>query len=782
MKEIIIKGNINGERVSSRLLEDNIQQAIKDGTRHITVIADGQHGIGGRVWPLNEKVTFEVEGAVGQRVGSMGMFGTEIIVKGNTSDDVGWINCGANITVLGDVTNGAHNAGAQGRLYVAGSGGARCDTMTKHNPRFEPLESWYFRNVGDSFAEFKAGGISVVCGVNPRDPENVLGYRPCVGMVGGVIYFRGPIKGYSKGDVRCLDLTERDWDWLVTNMKPYLTAINRMDHFEILTKDKNDWQKLIAYTPAEKAALKKARLPISKFRSDTWDKDVGKGGIFGEFLEHDQSPLPYITTGVNRRNKPLWNNDKYLPPCAFNCPSGIPSHKRNMLIREGRLSEALELVLLYSPFPACVCGEICPNICMSHCTRGIIDDPINIKELGRKSLSLSAPKRAPLTGHKIAVIGGGPAGLSAAWQLSLKGHTVNLYDSEPFIGGKIEMCVPKARLPHEVLKKEISRINEMGINLKLGEKITGELFKAIYKDNDIVIIAIGTHKARKIAFPGSDDVVEGILFLKDINHGTPPDLKGKNIVVIGAGNAGMDIACVAYDCGAGEVTAIDIQKPASFGKEQEMARSKGTKLLFPKTVKSYDKAGRTLYFTDGTVIEADEVIFSIGEIPVLDFLPAEIHTERGFITVNGMNQTTDLKVFAIGDVVKPGLVTDAIGQGRIAASAINAMLMQYDYMPEKRRVISQETIKAAYYEACNISEFAPDIEANRCMSCGSCRDCHMCEQTCYYGAISRREGISDPLKKEVGSFEYIVDDERCIGCGFCAGVCPCGVWEMVENI
>ncbi len=160
----------------------------------------------------------------------MGMPGTEIIASGSASDDVGWLNCGAKITVLGDVTNGAFNAAAQGVLYVQGSGGARCDTMTKHNPRFEPPQSWYFRNVGDSFAEFKAGGIAVVCGVDPRNPDNVLGYRPCVGMVGGTIYFRGPIQGYSEKDVKLLDLTPQDWEWLRTNMKPYLEAIERMSY------------------------------------------------------------------------------------------------------------------------------------------------------------------------------------------------------------------------------------------------------------------------------------------------------------------------------------------------------------------------------------------------------------------------------------------------------------------------------------------------------------------------------------------------------------------------
>jgi glutamate synthase domain-containing protein 3 len=217
----------------------------------------------------------------------MGMFGTEIIVRGSASDDVGWINCGAKITVLGDVTNGAHNAAAQGVLYVQGSGGARCDTMTKHNPRFDPPESWYFRDVGDSFAEFKAGGIAVVCGVNPRNPENILGYRPCVGMVGGVIYFRGPIKGYSERDVKLLDLTPQDWQWLKEKMKPFLEAIDRISYYEELTKSPEDWKKLMAYTPQEKKTWKKFPMSLTSFRQQRWEQEVGKGGIFAEYINHE---------------------------------------------------------------------------------------------------------------------------------------------------------------------------------------------------------------------------------------------------------------------------------------------------------------------------------------------------------------------------------------------------------------------------------------------------------------------------------------------------------------
>jgi len=775
---MIIKGNIDGKRVSSKNLEEQIQKALKDGVRELTVVADGQHGLGGRIWPHYGRVNITIEGTAGQRVGSMGMDGTDVLVKGSSSDDVGWLNCGATITILGDVANGAHNAGAQGKLYVQGGGGARCDTMTKKNPRFSDLESWYFRGVGDSFAEFKAGGIAVVCGVNPRDPENILGYRPCVGMVGGTIYFRGPIKEYSKNDVKLVDLSDQDWEWLTTNMKIYLAAIDRSSYYEELTKDITRWKKLIAITPAEKAKAKgKLKMGLPDYRSNVWEKEVGKGGMFGAYLTHERSVLPYITTGDERRWKPLWKNDQYLPPCAYACPSRIPSHKRASLIRQGRTAEALSLVLQYSPLPATVCGTICPNLCMTDCTRGRVDEPLNIKEYGAAALNLKAPKRAKATGNKIAVIGGGPGGLSAAWQLGLKGHSVDLYEASPKIGGKLEMCIPRERLPKKILDTELARFAEIGVNVQTRVTVDRSKFEDIYKNHDVVVIAVGAQEGRVIPFPGHEDVVKGIDYLKEINFGKPRSVKGKKVVVIGAGNVGMDIACQAWDHGASLVTCVDIQKPAAFGKEMELASSKGTQVLFPKVTEKYDAKAKKIIFKDGSSLDADTVIVSIGDKPMLDFLPTSVNTDRGYITVNDLGQTTDVKVFAIGDATKPGLVTDAIGAGKVTADKIHSLLMNTDYVPEERRMIPYERIKTEYYEVCRLSEikFSPKKEADRCMSCGSCRDCGMCEQSCYYGAISRR-------KLPNKSFEYAVDESKCIGCGFCAGICPCGVWEMVENV
>lgn len=788
-KEIEIKGNIEGNRVPSRLMEEEIQKAVRAGAQHVVVLADGQHGIGGRIWPRQAGtagVKVVVEGQAGQRLGSMGMFGTEILLKGSASDDVGWLNCGANITVLGDVTNGAHNAAAQGKLYVQGGGGARCDTMTKHNPKFNPPESWYLRDVGDTFAEFKAGGIAVVCGVNPRNPENILGYRPCVGMVGGVVYYRGKIdSSYSQGDVRLLDLSDQDWKWLTDNLEIYLKAIERYDkYYKELSSSREAWKKLLPYTAQERAKRNPFKKTMADFRKDIWEKTdndnkgVGKGGIFAEYVTHPLTPLPYITTGQDRRFRPEWRNAKYAPPCQTACPSDIPTQRRAALLRAGKTQEALELILQYSPLPASVCGEICPNLCMSACTRSHLDRPLNIKGMGAASLKTEAPVTALKTGKKAAVIGGGPGGLSAAWQLALKGHEVTLYEAEEKLGGKLELCIPRERLPQEVLLHELERFKSIGVDVHLQTKIDAAQFDKIYASNGAVIVACGAHKARKLSIPGIEDTINAYDFLRAINTGQIPDFKNKHVVIIGAGNVGMDAAAQAFHCGAQIVTAVDVQEPAASGKELEIARTLGTKIVWPKFTAKFVKSERKIYFTDGSIFEADEIIVSIGDMPITDFLPQTVHTDKnGWIKSDEAGHTSDPKVFAIGDATNLGLVTHAIGHGKKAADAAHALLSGRSYnRPAPKMQIDYAKVKDAYYERCNDTSFTPQNEAHRCMSCAVCRDCHMCEVICSYGAISRKETADD-----IG-YEYVVDASLCIGCGFCAGVCPCGIWEMTENI
>ncbi len=150
-----IAGMEQGHRLESRVLEERIQQAVSDGHHFLKVKAHGQHGIGGRLWQAaNEPIHMEIHGSSGQRVGSMGFPNTRIEIMGPASDDVGWLNAGAEIIVHGHATNGVANAMAQGKIYAGGNVGARAMTMTKHNPRFDPPQLWVLGAVGDYFAEF----------------------------------------------------------------------------------------------------------------------------------------------------------------------------------------------------------------------------------------------------------------------------------------------------------------------------------------------------------------------------------------------------------------------------------------------------------------------------------------------------------------------------------------------------------------------------------------------------------------------------------------------------
>jgi NADPH-dependent glutamate synthase beta subunit-like oxidoreductase/ferredoxin len=557
-------------------------------------------------------------------------------------------------------------------------------------------------------------------------------------------------------------------------MKLYLKAIKREEYYEELTNSIKDWKKVIALTPEERQARYKAPMPIKFFKSNIWEEEVGKGGIFGDLIEIDETILPFIVTGEDRRRIPKWENRKFNAPCAYYCPTGIPTQERTWLIRNGQEEDALKLVLEYTPFPASVCGTVCPNPCMDACSRGIhLKEPVDIAYLGRLSLNLPTPAIKKEKDKKIAIIGGGPAGMGAAWRLRLEGYKVTIFEREKELGGKIYQCIPRNRLPQEILDKELERFKSTGIEIKNSVEVDKKLFNDIYKNFDKIILATGAHAPRVIPFEGYEDVIPGIVFLKGINIGHPMDLEGKKVVVIGAGNVGMDICCEAYDLGAVKVTAVDIQKPLSFGKEQALAEEKGTEILYPKFTQKFDKNEKKIYFKDGSFLEADVVFISIGETPQLDYLPESVELFKGYIKADEFGRTTDSKILAVGDVTSQGLITDALGEGRKAAYLVIAELEGKKFIWDNRNPADYEKIKYQYYEKTKVSGESPDEEANRCMSCGLCRDCMICEQTCFQNAITR-------IEHEDGSYEYSVDDSLCIGCGFCAAVCPCGIWNMYD--
>jgi len=767
---IILAGMEKGVRVDSRILEERIQKAVSEGHRSIEIIAHGQQGIGGRLWNAGEEpVLMRILGTAGQRVGSMGFPNTFIDVIGPVSDDAGWLNAGANIVVRGNATNGTGNAMAQGKIYVTGDTGARAMTMTKHNPRFDAPELWVLGSVGDSFAEFMAGGIAVICGHDTPRTDNVLGYRPCVGMVGGKIFFRGPHKGYSMEDARLAEPDDDEWQWLTSNMRVFLKTVDRAELHPLLTSDRKQWQLLVARKPHEKSGKISRRM--SQFRSEVWNRELGPGGLIGDLSDMDRSPIDVITTGILRRFVPVWENDKYLPPCQANCPTGIPVQKRWELIRKGLIEQAVDLALTYTPFPATVCGYLCPNLCMEHCTRQTEHLPaVDVSLLGRASLQAHTPEPAPKTGKKIAVIGGGASGLSVAWQLWMKGHEPVIYEMRDRLGGKITDMIPSSRIPDEVVEHELKRVSDQVTHTSLQHPLTKEEFSRLKEKHDFIVIAVGAQKPRMIPVPGSERAIPALEFLRQSKRDAAQ--VGEKVVVIGAGNVGCDAAAEAARLGAKDVTLIDIQAPASYGKERKAAEAAGAKFLWPRFTQAITEEGVEL--TDGTVLAADTVIVSIGDLPDLSFLPEDIATDRGFIVVNDHYQSSDSLVFAIGDAVKLGLLTDAIGAGRLAARAIDDLLKGMYETFDRLPAINMERVKLEYFDPRILILDDPTSCAKQCASCGACRDCGICETICPESAISKRN-----LEGE--AYEYIVNDDRCIGCGFCAGACPTGVWRLREN-
>jgi NADPH-dependent glutamate synthase beta subunit-like oxidoreductase/glutamate synthase domain-containing protein 3/NAD-dependent dihydropyrimidine dehydrogenase PreA subunit len=767
---ITISGVENGERVDSRILEERIQRAVHGGHRHIEIVAHGQHGIGGRLWRAgNDPLTMRVTGSSGQRLGSMGFPNTIIDVLGPVSDDVGWLNAGARIIVHGHATNGAGNAMAQGRIYIAGDIGARGMTMTKHNPRFDPPELWVLGRVGDSFAEFMAGGIAVICGCDQEQVDNILGYRPCVGMVGGKIFFRGNHQGYSQEDARLTDLLDEEWHWLLSRMPEFLKTIGKTDLLARLMADRSRWQMITARKPHEKVGG--PVLNMKKYHRDVWIQELGKGGLIGDLTDLDNSPVEIIPTGDLRRYIPLWENEKYLPPCQAYCPTGIPVQKRWELIRKGQVEEAVDLALAYTPFPATVCGYLCPNLCMQHCTRQTVNlPPLDITLLGKASVNAKVPERAPSTGKKIAIVGGGAAGLSVAWQLWLKGHDPVIYEMRGRLGGKITEMIPRSRIPDEVVDHELRRVGKIISHKHLKHPLTKKEFIRLKNTYDFVVIASGARKPRMIPVSGHERAIAAIDFLR-LSKLDQAQV-GRNVVIIGAGNVGCDAAAEAVRLGAAAVTLIDIQEPASYGVERQHAEAAGARFLWPRFTKTITDQGVEL--TDGEILPADTVIMAVGDQPDLGFLSDDIITDRGFVAVNERFQSSDPRVFAIGDAVRLGLLTEAIGAGRITARVIDDILKgreeSYDQLP----AIEARRIRLEYYDPrAGVSGDALSC-ATGCASCGACRDCGLCETICPQNAISRRTLEGD-------AYDYVVDGEKCIGCGFCAGACPCGIWELVEN-
>lgn len=314
MKTCKIKALNDNERMSTQELLKLIEKKVSEGFVDFEIDACGQHDIGGSLWAKEKgkKLNFKITNP-GQRVGAMALNKTKITVLGSASADVGWLNSGAEITVLGDAGDTAAHCAAGGKIYIAGRVGTRSGAMMKHDPKFEPPQFWVLKNTGSFSFEFMGGGVAVVCGLNCEELESVLGNRSCVGMVGGVIYVRGNIKGLAP-NVSVYDLDKNDEEFLKDGLKNFLKEIKKEDKLSELTKFSN-WKKIIPNDNKKKNKL----MPVAEFKKTQWFK----GGLFEDLVEDDFKVSGLIETGDLRLREPIWHEDSCVGCnlCLNNCPN-----------------------------------------------------------------------------------------------------------------------------------------------------------------------------------------------------------------------------------------------------------------------------------------------------------------------------------------------------------------------------------------------------------------------------------------------------------------------------
>jgi NADPH-dependent glutamate synthase beta subunit-like oxidoreductase/Pyruvate/2-oxoacid:ferredoxin oxidoreductase delta subunit len=398
-----------------------------------------------------------------------------------------------------------------------------------------------------------------------------------------------------------------------------------------------------------------------------------------------------------------------ISPCQEACPAGTDAGRYVGLIAQGRYDEAYAVASEVNPFPS-VCGWICTAPCEAVCRRGTLDEPIAIRRLKRfaaeqgKLPPVAAPSKK--RDKKVAIVGGGPAGMSAAYYLARLGYTVTVLEAMPVPGGMMAIGIPEYRLPRTVLRQEIDRIVGLGVELKLdnamGRDFTLADLEAKY---DAIFLATGASRSRKLGVPGDTlpGVVPATLFLKQVNLGEKPVLQG-SVVVVGGGSTAMDAARSALRSGASSVTVLyrrgRAEMPAQ-AEEAEAAEHEGVHIQFEAAVSEvvgssngvsavkYVSQRATGRFDGGRAIyepipgserekSAATVLVAVGEEPDPSILPAGAGIETsgfsGIVADSG--QATGRKgVFAGGDVVSGAkTIIHAVGAGRRAAGSIHEYL------------------------------------------------------------------------------------------------------------
>ena len=393
-------------------------------------------------------------------------------------------------------------------------------------------------------------------------------------------------------------------------------------------------------------------------------------------------------------------------PCVAMCPAGVDIPGYIALVKAGRFADAVRLIRKDNPFPT-ACAYICEHPCESRCRRNMVDDAINIRGLKRAAVDRAGevpqPAPAPSTGKRVAVVGGGPSGLSAAYYLSLMGHKVTVYEKRRQLGGMMRYGIPSYRFPREKLDGEIRSILSLGIEVHTEVDIGGDLtLEQLRGQYDALYLSIGAHTDKKVGIEGEDaiGVMSAVDMLRHIGDNEMPDFTGMNVAVIGGGNVAMDVTRSAVRLGAQRVTCVYRRRQEDMTaqvEEVEGAIAEGAEILTlhaplrvevedgratalwaqPQLIGEVDKAGRPRPNTasvEPVRIPADIIIVAIGQgIESKGFEQAGIKIQRGgTLLAYSSTQLPELDgVFAGGDCVSgPATVVRAIAAGKASRGGV----------------------------------------------------------------------------------------------------------------
>jgi NADPH-dependent glutamate synthase beta subunit-like oxidoreductase len=526
-------------------------------------------------------------------------------------------------------------------------------------------------------------------------------------------------------------------------------------------------------------------------------------------------------TGAWRVERPVYEHG--LPPCHAACPAGEAVRDWLYTAEDGSYEAAWRLLMRDNPLPA-VMGRICYHPCETVCNRGFLDQAVGINSverfLGDEAIrkGWSVQVTAAPTGHRVLVVGAGPAGLSAAYQLALLGHEVTVREAADKLGGMMRYGIPRYRLPREVLDAEIDRIAALGVRFETGSPVD-DLDRAMAQGGfDAAFLGVGAQRGRNAYIPAGDSahVLDALTVLAAAEDRWPVRL-GRHVAVYGGGNTAMDAARTARRLGATDAVVVyrrtQDRMPAQ-ESELEEALAEGVQVRWLSTIAHADRGRITVErmeldetgFPQPTgeydTLEADTVVLALGQDTELDWLAAAdgIAVRDGVIQVDGALMTGRSGVYAGGDAIDAQrTATHAIGHGARAARAIDRRLRDLDAAVPAATLTptpferlnpwyysdAPATVRPTLEAARRADSFAEVVhgltednalyEARRCLSCGNCFGCDNCFGVCPDNAVAKLGFGPD------GQPRYSIDLDFCKGCGLCAAECPAGAIAMISE-